>query len=48
MTKNKKTLKYLSVRGLRVGLSHLVWQDLRTVSAVRKGDTNRSLSASVK
>ena len=26
--KNKKTLKYLSVRGLRVGHSHLVWQDL--------------------
>ena len=35
--KNKKTLKYLSVRGLRVGHSHLVWQDLETVSAVRKG-----------
>ena len=37
MTKNKKTLKYLSVQGLHVGHSHLVWQNLRTVSAVRKG-----------
>ena len=35
--KTKKTLKYLSVRGLRVGHSHLVWQNLDTVSAVRKG-----------
>ena len=35
--KYKKTLKYLSVRELRVGHSHLVWQDLWTVSAVRKG-----------
>ena len=35
--KNKTTLKYLSVRGLRIGQSHLVWQDLETVSAVRKG-----------
>ena len=34
--KSKKTLKYLSVRGLCVGHSHLVWQDLGTVSAVRR------------
>ena len=33
--KTKKTLKYLSVRGLRIGHSHLVWQNLDTVSAVR-------------
>ena len=37
MTKNKYTLKYLSVRGLHVSHSHLVRQDLGTVSAVRKG-----------
>ena len=35
--KSKKTLNYLSVRGLRVGHSHLVCQNLETVSAVRKG-----------
>ena len=35
--KSKKTLRYLSERGLRVGHSHLVWQNLETVSAVRKG-----------
>ena len=34
--KTKKTLKYLSVRGLCVGHSHLIWQNLDTVSAVRK------------
>ena len=34
---SKKTLRYLSVRGLRVGHSHLVWQNLESVSAVRKG-----------
>ena len=35
--KTKKTLKYLSVRGLHVGRTHLVWQNLEPVSAVRKG-----------
>ena len=35
--KTKKTLKYLSVRGLRIGRTHLVWQNLESVSAVRKG-----------
>ena len=35
--KSKKTLRYLSVRGLRVAHSHLVWQNLESVSAVRKG-----------
>ena len=34
---NKKTLKYLPVGGLRIGHSQLVWQDLETMSAVRKG-----------
>ena len=35
--KTKKTLKYLSVRGLRIGRTHLVWQNLESVSAVRNG-----------
>ena len=35
--KTKKTLKYLSVRGLLIGRTHLVWQNLESVSAVRKG-----------
>ena len=35
--KTKKTLKYLSVRVLRVGRTYLVWQNLESVSAVRKG-----------
>ena len=37
--KTKKTLKYLSVRGLLVCQLHLVWQNLDTVSAVRMGVT---------
>ena len=34
--KTKKTLKYLSVCQLRVGFTHLVWQNIETVAAVRK------------
>lgn len=34
--KTKKTLKYLSVCRLRVGSTHLVWQNIETVAAVRK------------
>ena len=50
--KNKNTLKYLLVRGLRVGHSHLVWQDLRVSVGSQKRSyqsniSHRSLSASV-
>ena len=35
--KTKKTPKYLAVSGLRVGHTQRVWQNLESVSAVRKG-----------